>query len=633
MIPKQSSPKKGPLSAVGYVRMSTDRQQDSPDRQRQLIAERARRDGYLIVAWYVDEAQTGTESKKRLDFQRLISDARLGKFQAVIYSEQSRFSREDAFDVFAHWKVFRDARVMLVSCQKGAIDFDSLGGLITAIIDAHGARAESINLATRVASGKRTAALKGRWQGGAILGYDREVLDEQGRVVKRYVASEPCRKAKSWLTKLAISSDKKSVAAVRTAYDLAMKGTPMSTIARTLNGLGYRSLNGKLFTGSAIFRIVTNPTYVGDLHMGVRLKKTQHKFATILDSGDPIIVREAHPALIERQQFDAVQALLTPGTKRPRSTQPGTYLLTGLLHCATSGARLQGLRGRRSSDGRSYAPNQSYYARHDRDRARTYSAEIIERGVVNKIISHVLTTPNLPTIGSALERLTQKCDTEEARLTSELEEIKRKIAKGTENMALCDPENIPAFNRLLSDWRSRQTEVIDTLKRLQAKEPPQAVVTISKLSKLLPALHNADRHILASAIRATVKKITLRTSITRYGGAGSHYFRQWSGVVEFRDELCLSPAVLTDDDIPNPLRWRSLIPMAAKRGGAIESLRLVEEAFGVSKKEASLRLAAAVAAGKFERQEKGGWKLTSTGDERQGQRALEFYAARKKRRR
>ncbi|MEQ1828157.1 MAG: recombinase family protein, partial [Pirellula sp.] len=69
--------------AVGYVRMSTDQQQDSPERQRRDIAAMADRSGYRIIRWYEDHGQTGTESSKRKEFQKLLVDAKSGAFCAV----------------------------------------------------------------------------------------------------------------------------------------------------------------------------------------------------------------------------------------------------------------------------------------------------------------------------------------------------------------------------------------------------------------------------------------------------------------------------------------------------------------------------------------------------------------------
>jgi len=179
--------------AVGYVRMSTDQQQDSPARQHKDIEALADRAGYCIVRVYEDHGLTGTESSKRKDFQRLLADAQSGTFCAVLISEQSQMSREDVFDAMVHWKLLRDAGVKIVTCQRGELDFSNLGGVITAIVDQYGAREASVRLADRVISGKRLAISRGQKQGGPPFGYDREIVDETGCVVRRVGPTEKFR--------------------------------------------------------------------------------------------------------------------------------------------------------------------------------------------------------------------------------------------------------------------------------------------------------------------------------------------------------------------------------------------------------------------------------------------------------
>lgn len=51
--------KNGSKPAVGYIRMSTDQQQDSPARQRRDIEAMADRQGYRFIKWYEDHGQSG----------------------------------------------------------------------------------------------------------------------------------------------------------------------------------------------------------------------------------------------------------------------------------------------------------------------------------------------------------------------------------------------------------------------------------------------------------------------------------------------------------------------------------------------------------------------------------------------
>ena len=211
--------------AVGYIRMSTDQQQDSPERQRRDIEAMAVQSNYKIIKWYEDHGQTGTESSKRKEFQKLLVDAKSKTFSAVLLSEQSRMSREDIFDCMQHWRKFRDAGVAIVTCQRGELNFDNLGGVITAIVDQYGARDESIKLAHRVASGQRLKVQQGQRIGGRVFAYDRELYDEKGKLVRRVNYQERFRKHVTWRSKLVPTDESAAVEAVRWAFKETTLGT------------------------------------------------------------------------------------------------------------------------------------------------------------------------------------------------------------------------------------------------------------------------------------------------------------------------------------------------------------------------------------------------------------------------
>ncbi len=43
------------ITAVAYVRMSSNKQEASPNQQREEITKLAEREGYRIIRWYTDE--------------------------------------------------------------------------------------------------------------------------------------------------------------------------------------------------------------------------------------------------------------------------------------------------------------------------------------------------------------------------------------------------------------------------------------------------------------------------------------------------------------------------------------------------------------------------------------------------
>ena len=76
------------INAIGYIRMSSDKQEASPEQQREEIIALANRDGYQIIRWHIDEGVSGDATEKRFDFQRMIHDSGLSDYQAVLCWDQ-----------------------------------------------------------------------------------------------------------------------------------------------------------------------------------------------------------------------------------------------------------------------------------------------------------------------------------------------------------------------------------------------------------------------------------------------------------------------------------------------------------------------------------------------------------------
>ena len=82
-----------------YCRVSTD----SREQQNSFIAQTAyyeeligKRSDWEYAGIYADEAITGTQVDKRLDFQRLINDCMNGDIDMIITKSISRFARNSA---------------------------------------------------------------------------------------------------------------------------------------------------------------------------------------------------------------------------------------------------------------------------------------------------------------------------------------------------------------------------------------------------------------------------------------------------------------------------------------------------------------------------------------------------------
>ncbi|MBI3864046.1 MAG: recombinase family protein [Planctomycetia bacterium] len=586
------------VPAVGYIRMSTDQQQDSPARQRQDIEALAERAGYRIIRWYEDHGLTGTESSKRKEFLKLLADAKARTFSAVLLSEQSRMSREDIFDAMQHWKLLRDAGVKIVTCQRGELDFSNLGGVITAIVDQYGAREESIKLAERIVSGKRLAVLNGKRQGGAIYGYDRELRDESGRVMCRVSFRKKFRKPDNWTSRLVPSEDREAVDAVRLMFSAIASGRSAGSVARELNRRGVPTMLGKRFSATTVGQIVANTTYAGDIKIG---RRRRGKFRSLFDEG-LIVTENVHKPLVSRELFAKAQRSLEGRRFVARVSQPGRFLLSGILYLAGNGRRLSGYSfhtGRRSGPHRLYGLASRYYSEFPDEADRpTFRADVIERGVLNKLRSFLGEERNKRSLCAEIIRRKKKLQTDVAAIERRLSAIREKIERGTMNLALANREDVPGVSRLLQGWRDEESRLKAQVQQARGEGPPsaEALEIIASLDKLLEDLHQADREKLRFAIQQTVKRITLRREHRRHQ---AHRITLWDGAIELRDELGPNTILqLTDEDIPAPGRWWEVVNLLRAKGRVV-FVDEVARALKVHKATASVFLTKATLSGKI----------------------------------
>ncbi|MFO0134122.1 MAG: hypothetical protein ACK56U_11050 [Planctomyces sp.] len=256
-----------------------------------------------------------------------------------------------------------------------------------------------------------------------------------------------------------------------------------------------------------------------------------------------------------------------------RSSTPGKYLLTGLIYLADNGQRMQGFtmsHSNRKVVRRYYGPPPRLFEEFPDDSDRpTFRADTIEQAVLEKLREFLSVERNKRAIRTEIDRRTKKAAVETDRIESPLAEIRAKIERATENLALADRDDIPGITRLLAGWRDRESELKEQLRRAHGQRAPtaEALAIINRLDDLLIHLGEGDREKLQQAIRQTVKRITLRRE--RRSGK-SWRITLWDGVIQLREEFGTDAILhLADDDIPSPGNWREAAPFIQKQGGVV----------------------------------------------------------------
>lgn len=320
------------ISAVSYLRMSTDAQEASIAAQRLAVSEYAAKHGYRIIREYVDSGISGDSTEKRVEFQRMLRDADKRDFKVVLCWNQDRFGRFDLLEAGFWIQPLRSAGVSLVTVTQGSINWEDFAGRLIYSIEQEAKKKFLVDLSWNVNRGKLAGAKLGLWMGGpAPYGYQL-----------------------SGKSTLAIDQDEAEI--VRLIFDLFAGGMSLTGVARELNHKGLPGPGCDHWNRNAVGRIVDNPLYAGVITWN---RTCQAKYsATVAGTIVPLnrdgtlinndeskwtVADGKHPAIVTQEQFDAAHAVRDSrsswGSGRP-ATRP--ILFRGLAKCGRCGATMHG---------------------------------------------------------------------------------------------------------------------------------------------------------------------------------------------------------------------------------------------------------------------------------------------------
>ncbi|KUO96691.1 recombinase family protein [Ferroacidibacillus organovorans] len=322
--------------AAIYVRVSTDSesQKDSPANQIATCQEHAEHiqlqtDSSLI---YNDAGMTGTEMSSRKEVQRMLADARAGRFEAILFTAISRFSRDlsDAFNMKKRLEQVYGIR--LISIEEG-YDSAIVGRNSEMVFTVHAMLAayKSQEMSKAIQRGLRQSARRGRHIGNITpYGY---LKDDEKKLIP----------------------DPQTAPVVREIFDMYLSGRGTKEIANTLNkqqiptALRHQYQKDTAWQASTVNAILRHEVYVGTLvahkHTAksdiAKSRRVDHpiKRLQLRSEEDWIVIPHAHPPIIPEEKFQLVQHLMTLKT-RNKSIRQNVNLLAGFLTCASCGGSM-----------------------------------------------------------------------------------------------------------------------------------------------------------------------------------------------------------------------------------------------------------------------------------------------------
>lgn len=180
-----------PLKVTYYARVSTEKEEQlhSLDNQITYFKEYIKSNkNWQYIDGYIDEGMTGTSSKKRENFMRMIEDGKNKKFDLIVTKEVSRFSR-DTIDSLLYTRKLLEYDVCVYFTSDNIITASNDGELRLTIMSSM-AQDEVRKLSERTKFGFKRSIEKGRVLGtDNIWGYKKDdgklIIDkEESKVVK-----------------------------------------------------------------------------------------------------------------------------------------------------------------------------------------------------------------------------------------------------------------------------------------------------------------------------------------------------------------------------------------------------------------------------------------------------------------
>ena len=311
------------LQVAAYCRVSTDKEDQANSfeaQQRYFRDYIERQPDWELQGIYADEGISGTSTRKRVEFNKMLHAAELGQIDLIVTKEVSRFTRNtvDALQITRELR----RRGVGVLFLNDSLDTRTNDGELRLTIMSSVAQDESRKTSERSKWGQMRSMEKGVVFGGSLLGYDviggKMTVNPEGAEVVRLIFHK---------------------------YLQERKGC--STIARELREAGILSSKGNcLWSSATVTKILKNEKYCGDL---IQKKTYTPDYLThekkYNHGKEPLVaLKDHHEAIIDRDLWDRVQSIIAA---RAKPFDVGTVgLFARKVRCANCGYTMRSSKNR-----------------------------------------------------------------------------------------------------------------------------------------------------------------------------------------------------------------------------------------------------------------------------------------------
>jgi DNA invertase Pin-like site-specific DNA recombinase len=339
--------------AVGYVRCSTDMQEDSIEQQKKEITQWACKNELKVERWIEDEGKSGTTFLKRPGFLALKHEIEVGaSFKYILVYDESRWGRANNPRESSYWKMhFERFGVIVRIINSQSKNENDIGSYVIEVVESAEASEYSRKLSRATLRGQRANIEKGYSSGGtAPYGYKRVAVDRHtGKFIRILEFGQRSSDNEKVCFELGSPEE---VHTVKKIFELRQQELGYRAVANSLNKeniscpkRGRWKNRDQKWSSNTILSILSNPTYIGtrvfNRHPQSHISGSKKK-VWLNDPSEWVIKENAHPAIISKPVFDSINAKRKPYTRNNRHFTDSPYLLSGLLRCKHCGFNFQG---------------------------------------------------------------------------------------------------------------------------------------------------------------------------------------------------------------------------------------------------------------------------------------------------
>lgn len=314
-VRSEEEPRKLRVAAYARVSLASELSEHSLAAQIRYYSGLIQRNpAWEFAGIYADNGISGTATKNRAEFNRMLADAEAGRIDVILTKSIQRFAR-NTVDLLKTVRHLKELGIEVRFERENIHTLSGDGELMLSIL-ASFAQEESRSLSENVRWSVKKHFEQGKpWNHTPIYGYQWEgdqlcLIPEEAEIVRQI-------------------------------YRLYLDGTSISRIRDILNELGSVSKRGRPWSFSTVRNVLTNYSYTGNLLLHKTFRADPITKEVRVNKGEmpQYLVEGSHDAIISMEEWQQVQDSFQTGSLGPKQKKKDLPAASG--RSATPASRKQ----------------------------------------------------------------------------------------------------------------------------------------------------------------------------------------------------------------------------------------------------------------------------------------------------